>query len=112
MKSVYPDAGKLYGKLSDYSHFDAKLHSLFYSEKDGELAVRGADRGTKFMAMHWPFELFDVALVVFEERYLGRLPKLLALKKNGGLKKSRFTISNKSKYFQDVGKEEIDGMFA
>jgi hypothetical protein len=112
MKSVYPDVGRLYGELSKYSYFDAKLHSLFYTEKNGEVAVRNADRGTKFMAMHWPFRLSDVVIVVFEEFYLERLPILRALTKRGSLRKSRFTVSNMKKYFSNVRDCELEKLFS
>lgn len=112
MKSIYPNCGKLYGELSRYSHFDAKLHNLFYAANDGEIAVRMADRGTKFMAMHWPFKLSDVLVVVFEEFYRDRLSVLRGLTRQGVLRKIRFPMAHMKKYFSGVSDAELEQLFS
>jgi hypothetical protein len=98
-KSIYPTLGHIYGELSRYSHFDAKLHSLFYTEADGTVATLLADESTKFLAMQWPFVIIDIWLIFFEEFYISKLTKLDGLTKSGKLKKRRFPIQLFNDYF-------------
>ena len=111
-KSVYPTLGRLYGELSRYSHFDANLHSLFYTEKDGVVATRLADESTKIIAMQWPFVLLDIWLIFFEEFYRQKLPKLEGMTKSGKLRVRRFPVSLFDKYFGRSAIERRRYLFA
>ena len=98
-KTVYSSLGRFYGELSQYSHFDARLHSLFYTEDEESLATLLTNRKTKFVAMQWSFVLIDLWGVVFEEFYRNELSVLKFLRKNGELRKARFAEKLFSEYF-------------
>ena len=112
LKSVYPSVGKLYGTLSKYSHFAADTHNLFYAKNNGELAVRMADRGTKFISMNWPFILSDICLVVFEEVYLQNIPILRGMTRSGKLRKSRFPMKYYKAYYEGLSDIDLSSLFS
>ena len=111
LKSIYPTAGQIYGRLSKLSHFDATTHSNFYGELDGGVATVFASRETKFSAMVFSFVLIDLWLTVFESFYPPKSGESVVKTQLGSFRSKRLAVHQFGKYYSGLG-EYADAQFA
>jgi hypothetical protein len=71
LKSIFPGAGRVYGRLSELAHVDPGTHSRFVVERDGEREVRIKAPSVTRESVFLLLILLDAFLVITEQCFKG-----------------------------------------
>lgn len=76
LKKVYPTAGRIYGHLSRYAHWDPELHHNFVGDHEGYIASIKAQCGFKARSLFFAVLISEMCVAVFENIYRERNLKM------------------------------------
>jgi hypothetical protein len=87
--AVYPTAGRLYGKLSEFAHWNPKNHHWFIEQEGSQWAYVKASSRFRAVGLCYVMLAVDIYLSVIETIYFKATKKLLVLSKSSGGKFKR-----------------------
>lgn len=106
--NIYPTAGRIYGFLSDFAHWNPKYHHLFVDSQDSTWAYIKASCKYKAIALCYVLLAVDMQLALVEKIYCASVKEHIILNKSkkGQFKKNRPTRRLVQKVCTAFSKEE------